>query len=557
MNWFTHSIRGKLIAVFALGMAIAFAASLYGFAGARGGLEAVGRVNDTLIAQAIQSQSLQASFKEQVQAWMRVLVRGHDADELEKGWKQFTYREREVRRLGEKLQEEVALPEAKALLGRFLKAQAAMGAKYRSGLEVLKSSDFDAKKVDTDLKGLEDAPTELIEQIVDLLREEARAAVTAARANSARSLQISLGLIVAATLAALFACSLLLVRAVARPLAYAVRVTERVAQGDLTVQVEVSSRDETGQLLQGLRTMRDGLAEAVALIRRSADHVGAASKEIAVGHVNLASRTDEQASSLEETAASMEQIATTVRNNTENARAAEQLAQSASQVAAEGRKVMAAAVDKIGGVSETARKIAEITGVIDAIAFQTNLLALNAAVEAARAGEQGRGFAVVAAEVRALSHRVGDAAKEIKQLIQGSVEEIGAGAKLVKGAGAKMDDIVASVKRVTDVVSGIAGASGEQLDGIEQVNRAVTQMDQVVQQNAALVEQTSAATEAMVTQAAQLVDAVARFKLKEGEEQGREHEVADATTQAEAQPRPGHQYEGRQLHEASTHQALA
>ena len=513
MNWFTDSIRTKLIAVFALGMAIVFAVALYGFAAARSGLEAVGRVNDTLIAQAIQSQALQASFKEQVQSWMSVLVRGYDADALEKSWKQFTYREREVRRLGEKLQEDVALAEAKNLLGQFLKAHGAMGEKYREGLEAFKASGFDGKKIDAGLKGLEDAPTDLIEEIVDLLREEARAAVTRARADAARRLDISLGLIAAATLAALLACSLLLVRAVVRPLAYAVRVTERVAEGDLTVQVAASSRDETGRLLHGLQTMRDGLAEAVGVIRRSAQHVGSASKEIAAGHVNLSSRTEEQASSLEETAASMEELATTVRHNTENARQAQQLAVDASQTAAEGGKVMAEAVGRMGGVYETSRKIADIIGVIDAIAFQTNILALNAAVEAARAGDQGRGFAVVAAEVRALAQRVATAAKEIKQLIQGSVEEVGAGTKLVEAAGRKIEDIVGSVRRVTDVMSEIAAASTQQLSGIEQVNRSVTQMDQMVQQNAALVEETAAATEAMAVQAEQLVQAVARFRL--------------------------------------------
>jgi len=527
MSWLTGSIRGKLIAVFALGMAIVFAAALYGFAAARSGLEAVGHVNDTLIAQAIQSQSLQASFKEQVQAWMSVLVRGHDADALEKSWKQFTYREREVRRLGEKLQEEVALPEAKDLLGQFLKAHAAMGEQYREGLETFKASGFDAKKVDGDAKGLEDAPTGLIEEIVDLLREEARAAVTRARAEAARRLEISLALIAAATLGALLACSLLLMRAVVRPLAYAVRVTERVAEGDLTVQVAASSRDETGRLLHGLRAMRDGLAEAVAVIRRSAQHVGTASREIAAGHANLSSRTEEQASSLEETAASMEELATTVRHNTENARQAQQLALGTSQAAAEGGKVMTEAVGRMSGVSEASRKIADIIGVIDAIAFQTNILALNAAVEAARAGEQGRGFAVVAAEVRALAQRVATAAKEIKGLIQGSVEEVGAGTKLVEAAGRKMEDIVASVKRVTDVMSEIAAASAEQLSGIEQVSRSVTQMDQVVQQNAALVEQTAAATEAMTVQTEQLVQAVARFRLD-----GASDEPAPASAEA-------------------------
>jgi len=514
MGWITGSIRNKLIALFALGMAIVFAAALYGFAAARFGLDSVGRVNDTLIAQAIQSQALQASFKEQVQAWLAVLVRGHDAEALEKSWKQFEYREREVRRFGEKLLKEVELASARELVTKFLDAHGSMGKKYREGLETFKTSGFDAKKVDADLKGIDAGPTELIEELVDLMREEARAAGARARAGANRSLAISLGAIAAATLAALFACSLLLVRAVVRPLGHAVRVTERVAQGDLSVKVGASSRDETGRLLHGLQAMRDGLARAVAVIRHSAENVGSGAKEIAAGHANLSSRTEEQATSLEQTAASMEELATTVKQNTENARQARQLALGASSTAAEGGKVMTEAVGRMSGVFDASRKIGDIIGVIDSIAFQTNILALNAAVEAARAGEQGRGFAVVASEVRALAQRSAGAAKEIKNLIQNSVSEVDAGSKLVEAAGQKMDEIVAAVQRVTDVMAEIAAASEEQLSGIEQVSRAVTQMDQVVQQNAALVEETSAATENMAEQTEQLVQAVARFKLE-------------------------------------------
>jgi methyl-accepting chemotaxis protein-1 (serine sensor receptor) len=541
VTWITGSIRNKLIALFALGMAIVFTAALYGFAAARGGLEAVGRVNDTLIAQAIQSQTLQASFKEQVQSWMSVLVRGHDADALQKSWKQFEYREREVRRLGEKLHKEVDLAGAKDLLTRFLAAHAAMGGKYRDGLEALKASGFDAKKVDGSLRGIDGPPTDLIEEIVDLMREEARAAFSRARTDSTRGLGISLALIAAATLGALFACSLLLMRAVVRPLAYAVRVTERVAEGDLTVRVAASSRDETGRLLHGLRAMRDGLAGAVAVIRRSAETVGSDAKEIAADHANLSSRTEEQASSLEETAASMEELATTVRHNTEHARQAQQLAEGASAIATQGGKVMIDAVGRMSGVFEASRKIGDIIGVIDAIAFQTNILALNAAVEAARAGEQGRGFAVVAAEVRALAQRVAAAAKEVKDLIQGSVEEVGAGRKLVEAAGKKMEEIVASVRRVTDVMSEIAAASAEQLSGIEQVSRAVAQMDQVVQQNAALVGKTASATESMAAQTERLVRAVARFKLGSAGDEPAPRAAApaaEAPASEEETPRP-------------------
>jgi len=513
MSWITGSIRNKLIALFALGMAIVFAAALYGFAAAWGALEAVGRVNDTLVAQAIQSQTLQASFREQMQSWLSVLVRGHDAEALDKSWKQFEYREREVRRLGEKLLEDVEAKEAKELFTQFLRAHAAMGTRYREGLEAFKASGFDAKKVEGELRGIDAKPTELIEETVDLMREEARAAFVDARTTATERLAISLAAIAAATLAALLACSLLLVRAVVRPLARAVRVTERVAEGDLRFKVGATANDETGRLLQGLQRMRDGLADAVAVIRQSAQAVGQGSREIADGHADLSSRTEQQASSLEETAASMEELATTLRQNTDNARQAQQLAQGTSDSASEGGKVMAEAVGRMNGMFEASRRIADIIGVIDGIAFQTNILALNAAVEAARAGEQGRGFAVVAAEVRALAQRVAAAAKEIKGLIQNSVDEVGAGTKLVEAASRKMDEIVQSVRRVNDVMSEIAAASTEQLSGVEQVSRAVTQMDQVVQQNAALVAETSASTERMATQTEHLVAAVAKFKL--------------------------------------------
>ncbi|HEX5091137.1 MAG TPA: methyl-accepting chemotaxis protein [Burkholderiales bacterium] len=535
MSWLTGSIRNKLIALFALGLAIVFAAALYGFAAAWNALEAVSRVNDTLVAQAIQSQALQASFKEQVQSWLGVLVRGHDAEALDKSWKQFEYREREVRRLGEKLQEAVELPAAKEILGQFLRAHAAMGARYRDGLAAFKASDFDARKVEGELRGIDAKPTELIEETVDLMREEARAAFSRARTAATQRLTASLVAIAAVTLAALFACSLLLVRTVVRPLAKAVRVTERVAEGDLRVEVGATAGDETGRLLQGLARMRDGLAGAVAVIRQSAQSVGQGSREIADGHADLSSRTEQQASSLEETAASMEELATTLRQNTDNARQAQQLAQGASQQATEGGKVMAEAVGRMSGVFDASRKIADIIGVIDGIAFQTNILALNAAVEAARAGEQGRGFAVVASEVRALAQRVAAAAKEIKGLIQNSVDEVGAGTKLVEAAGRKMDEIVQSVRRVTDVMSEIAAASTEQLSGVEQVSRAVTQMDQVVQQNASLVAETSAATERMATQTEQLVAAVAKFRL-DADEAG---PPAGSSAQLEAPaPRP-------------------
>jgi methyl-accepting chemotaxis protein len=290
-------------------------------------------------------------------------------------------------------------------------------------------------------------------------------------------------------------------------------VVDRVAAGDLTVNVESSSRDETGRLLRGLVRMRDGLAHAVSTIRSSAENVGTASKQIAVGHADLSSRTEEQAASLEETASSMEELAATVRENAESALAANALAGATSSTASKGGQVMADVVGTMSGISDASRRIGDIVGVIDGIAFQTNILALNAAVEAARAGEQGRGFAVVAAEVRALAQRSATAAREIRGLIQNSVDKVGHGTRLVEEAGATMQDIVVSVKRVTEMMSQIAEASREQLSGIEQVSGAVTQMDRVVQQNAALVAQSAAAAQDMADQADELMRSVAQFKL--------------------------------------------
>jgi methyl-accepting chemotaxis protein-1 (serine sensor receptor) len=518
MNWFASSLRNKILAVFVLGIALVVAGALYGFAAARSGLATVARVNDTLIAQAIDTQALEGTFKEQVAQWMSVLVRGHDEKALEKSWKQFTFREREVRRAAEKLRDAVEVQGARDLLDKFLAAHKEMGGKLRNALEAYKASGFDARKIDAETKGIDVASGELLEELVKLMRDEAQAAVGGARADAAKGLAVSLGVIGVATLLALFACAVLITRTVARPLARAVAVVDRVAAGDLTVHVESSSRDETGRLLLGLLRMRDALAQAVLVIRRSAENVGTASKQIAAGHADLSARTEEQAASLEEAASSMQELATTVKLNAENARQANTLAAETSGTAGKGGEAVAQVVGTMGGISTASGKIADIVGVIDSIAFQTNILALNAAVEAARAGEQGRGFAVVAAEVRALAQRSAIAAKEIKDLIQDSAGQVGQGRKLVEAAGSTMREIVVSVQRVTEVISGIAAASREQLSGIEQVSGAVTQMDRVVQQNAALVAQAAAATQNMADQAQELMESVAHFKVSQAHE---------------------------------------
>jgi len=318
-------------------------------------------------------------------------------------------------------------------------------------------------------------------------------------------------------IAALLACMLaiLLTRNITRPLVEAVAVAQRVAQGDLSSDIVVRSQDETGQLMAALRDMNTALVGIVGEVRGGTDTIATASAQIAVGTMDLSSRTEQQASSLEETASSMEELTAAVKQNADNALAARSLASAASAVAVKGGTVVSEVVQTMGSINDSSRKIADIIGVIDGIAFQTNILALNAAVEAARASEQGRGFAVVATEVRNLAQRSASAAKEIKGLIDDSVEKVGAGSKLVDQAGTTMQDVVDSVQRLSAIIGEITDASEEQRLGIEQVNEAISQMDQVTQQNAALVEEAAAAANAMQDQAAQLSHAVQVFRLKD------------------------------------------
>ena len=317
----------------------------------------------------------------------------------------------------------------------------------------------------------------------------------------------------ALAIAVAIAAAVWLIRSITAPLARAVEVADRVAGGDLTTHIDVDSRDETGQLLSALQRMQQSLVRTVSVVRQNSESVASASAQIASGNNDLSARTEQQASALEETAASMEELGSTVRQNADNARTANQLAMNASTVAAQGGEVVAEVVETMRGINASSNKIADIISVIDGIAFQTNILALNAAVEAARAGEQGRGFAVVASEVRSLAGRSAEAAKEIKSLIMASVERVEQGTLLVDKAGATMTEVVTAIRRVTDIMGEISAASSEQSAGVDQIGEAVTQMDQATQQNAALVEEMAAAAASLNTQAGELVNAVAVFKL--------------------------------------------
>jgi len=326
---------------------------------------------------------------------------------------------------------------------------------------------------------------------------------------AARGVLLALGL--AAALAAL-AIGWFVTRSITRPMIDAVALARTVAAGDLTTRIAVTSRDETGQLLQALGTMNDSLQAIVARVRSSTDTIATASGEIAAGNLDLSARTEQQAGALEETASSMEELTATVKQNAENARQANSLAAGASEIALQGGAVVARVIDTMNAIDASAKKIVDIIAVIDGIAFQTNILALNAAVEAARAGEQGRGFAVVASEVRNLAHRSANAAKEIKVLISDSVQKVESGSQLVGEAGATMERVVQSVRQVNDIMAEISSASGEQEQGIEQINQAIGEMDMVTQQNAALVEEAAAAAQSLQEQSTLLVDTVSVFK---------------------------------------------
>ena len=330
--------------------------------------------------------------------------------------------------------------------------------------------------------------------------------------------RLLLAALAAAASLALIAFSWYLARVLRQRVGLAQNVAEQVRDGNLAMVIRDDGKDEISPLLATLRDMQTALASVVGAVRQNADSVATASAEISQGNNDLSARTEQQASALEQTAASMEQLSSTVKQNADNARQGNQLAQSASTVAIRGGEVVGQVVQTMKGINDSSRRIADIISVIDGIAFQTNLLALNAAVEAARAGEQGRGFAVVASEVRSLAGRSAEAAREIKGLISDSVQRVEQGTALVDQAGATMTEVVSAIRRVTDIMGEISAASSEQSSGVAQVGEAVTQMDQATQQNAALVEQSAAAAESLKSQAQQLVQAVAVFRLVHGSE---------------------------------------
>ncbi|HZV64658.1 MAG TPA: methyl-accepting chemotaxis protein [Telluria sp.] len=482
------------------------------------------------------ARSAQVEFKIQVQEWKNILLRGNEPAQLAKYTDSF---KKSAESTNVELKKVTGLLTRLGLdtplVGEALVAHDELGRNYLVALQKYDSANPEsAKLVDGLVKGMDRAPTKKIDDIVAYIQQQSTALtakMNRERDQAQRDASLGLAGVVLATVLIGAAIMLWLARSITTPLNDAVAIARTVASGDLSTHIEVRGSDEIGTLLASLKDMHDKLAEIVGKVRAGTDAIACASAEIAQGNQDLSARTEEQASSLEETASSMEELTGTVRQNSENASKASKLAGAASAVAVRGGDAVNQMIDTMGSINASSKKIVDIIGVIDGIAFQTNILALNAAVEAARAGEQGRGFAVVAAEVRNLAQRSAAAAKEIKALIGDSVEKVEIGSKLVGQAGSTMDDVVASVQRVTAIIAEIAVASGEQNVGIDQINNAIAQMDAVTQQNAALVEEAAAAAETMQQQAQSLAQAVSVFKIA-----ARQAAPAPAPRKASARP---------------------
>ena len=441
-----------------------------------------------------------------------MLFRSSDSALHAKHWKAFQAEEAEVQTLGRALGQTLADPAQQALLRQFLAAHDKMARAYREGHDKFEAAGFEPSVGDTAVRGVDREPAKLLDELGKAIAAHSAQVAAGAYEQGRVALRWSITLMVAAAIAGV-ALGWRISRAVVHPLEQAIEVASAVAQGQLNRRIEVRSQDETGRLLQALDHMQGQLAQLVGQVRVRAETVATATQEIASGNADLSVRTEQQAASLQSTASSIDQLVATVRRNAEHADRADALAQQARDIAVQGGQTMTEVVSNMRSIQASSRRVVDIIAVIDSIAFQTNILALNAAVEAARAGEQGRGFAVVAAEVRLLAGRSADAAREVRTLITGSSDTVDQGTCLVDAAGGTMQAVVTAISEVTGLIAEISRASGEQRSAMDQVGQSVTRMDQGTQQNAALVEQTSAAAESLRQQAGELVRAVDPFVL--------------------------------------------
>jgi methyl-accepting chemotaxis protein len=455
----------------------------------------------------------ESHFKTQVQEWKNVLLRGYATDQFKRFWTAFEKQEQavaeDVRAVAEAMKGE---PEIAALADQFLQAHQKMAEGYRRGLAAFEASNFDSRAGDQAVSGMDREPARLLRELQTAITEHSLALQAEAARNAHQTFYVSLGVLGVLTLLGIL-FSLWMSKSLVSPIQASVAFANQVAKGDLTAHTHITGTDEVSDLRFALKDMQASLAGIVANVRQAAQGLSSASDQIASGNHDLSVRTEHQASSLEETAASMEQLTEAVNQNAASASEANRLAEAASQVAMQGGQAVSEVVQTMRGISESSRRIGDIIGVIDGIAFQTNILALNAAVEAARAGEAGRGFAVVASEVRSLAGRSGEAAREIKSLIGTSLERVEAGNLQVDRAGATMQQVVDSIQRVTQLVASITAASREQSEGVSQIGSAVQQLDQATQQNAALVEEMAAAAQSLHLQASELMQTVSVFRL--------------------------------------------
>ncbi len=508
------TIGSRLTLTFAVTIALLVAAALFGIYQLNRALAVYEVDVQAHNAMERQASDMLVDFKTQVQEWKNTLLRGQDSKQLDRYWSSFVAHEIKVSERGRQLMAVMPAGEGRHLVERFLQAHGTMGEGYRKGFEAFQAAQFDPKAGDAAVTGMDRAPARLLDEAIVAISKESQAISERAGVTGKQSTVISLVLMALVCASSVVVC-FFVCRSVIRPIRQAVDVAQEVAAGNLSAAIEFRGRDEMAQLLQALQVMQQRLADVVARVREGSESVAVASAEIAQGNQELSARTERQASSLEETAASMEELGSTVQQTADHARQASQLAQNASAVAEQGGQVVSRVVDTMKGINDSARRIHDIIGVIDGIAFQTNILALNAAVEAARAGEQGRGFAVVAAEVRALAQRSAGAAREIKQLISDSVSRVEHGSSLVDQAGTTMIEVVEAIRTVTRIIGEISSASSEQSTGVAQVGEAVVHMDQTTQQNAALVEQMAAAAASLKAQSRELVQTVSVFRLQQ------------------------------------------